>query len=385
MEEGKFDINTFKWNKTQLGLRRKKLFQEWTKQKHLFLENEIKYCLAPPINPTFDFGSNSPMKKLILIIVLQFIDSSSWSFRKKAMVGKYVTFDAMNEEEFRNKIRSSIQVKELSEKDLESNIETLINKLEQMRKRKKRKNMEEAEQFVASQVSMDESSQQSNISEEKSNNDELEEEEEEEEEELELSQDSDVLVDILDGTEREKDALIYNKDREYEFLVANDDEKDNLKKLLTEANNKQIDWSKIIQLEDDEMDDAQEVQNNDDYFKQKTVIRRDIWASANYKLFKWTTIEGEEYRCFTPAKSIPNIVEEINTFIKEWGIWSKAFDADNKAQLEEYQKQKKKHDADNARRPKRKYKWVPKNIETDMFYAINWTSDFGMVFFFLII
>ena len=344
--------------------------------KQTFLKNEIKYCFSPPINPTFDFGSNSPMKKLILVIVLQYIDSSSWSLRKKVMVGKYVTFDAMNEEEFRNKIRSSVQVQHLTQEDLESNIEKLINKLEQIRKKRRKKSMEPD----SPNISLKKNSNNEQMSQEKSDNEEQEEKRTdiENEEYVELSQESDILVDIYDGTEPACADTVYNIDRNYKFVVEAD-EQTNLKRLLEESSNKNIEWDKLIELPDDEIDNSQELQNDDEYYKKKLVIRSDIWNAANYKLFKWTTIQGDEYRCFTSSKTIPNVIEEVNTFVKEWGIYSKAFDEDNEDVLAEYDTQKKKHDIDNAKRPKRKYKWKAKNLNTDMFYAINWTSDFGMI------
>ena len=374
-------------------------------------------------------------------MVLQYVDSSSFGWRKKVMVCGYYSFDVMNERDFRQMLMNSEQAADLSPKELSQKIEKLIETLDAKYNNKKSKKKTKKNQSLSqplpsssqkellSQLSgtVDtEETQDMNLDNEDGNDNEDDDEDDDDEDNIQNNgqidednkKDSDcemkdnnnhnhnhnnqssqyhnsqnrALLEIINA-----DVLNENSEKDLErlkrkkkFVTTKETDwyqPDDITMMGTdvhklykesEENLENHKWHHAIIEKDEELDD---IDLDEGYFQYKIVNNKsDLWRSKNYHMYQWTKTDGTKYRVFMQGKTTPNISAVINKYVRDWKILSQAWDAANKDQLNEYNIQKTAHDAANKRRKVNPWYWKPKLSKPfKRFWSINWTTDFGMI------
>jgi len=352
--------------------------------------------------------------------MIQYVDSSSFGWRKKAIVAGYHSFDVMNEREFRQMLCESKAAEGLSHKQLNDNIKVLIKTLNKNYKKSKKKKQNGDNNNH--NIRLSQSQSQSQTIEETNENGQIEDEDDDDDDDTENDMDDDHdfqmnnNMDNEDGSnnnnmhndrgpimtyldaENNKDMYDGNISQQYEFEMK-ENMKDSIKKNISnyawkvpedvgvdlekeykqrDKRSHEVKWNKVVDDSDDgEIDDFG---IDDGYFRYKIVHRRtDLWRKGNYHMYHWTKSDGTKYKVFMSGKTAPNIARVLNDYVREWKLLSQAWDAANAVQLKEYNIQKDTHDARNKDKLVRKYEWKPKlSQQFDSFWSVNWTTDFGM-------
>ena len=403
MKEDIFDTKTFKFIKPSLNKARKAISNKWSQFKKELIADEIEYCLAPAINPITDIGCNSPMKKLVLLLVLQYVDSNSFGWRKKVIVCGYYSFDVMNEAEFRKMLIDSKQAEGLSEQELNCNIEKYINNANKNNDKNLELSQDDNNHNRSSPILSQSQSQSQTVEPMMEDGDDDAEDGDEDENKSGEHKDNDGDIEIDTNQTNifnviNADSMQDKQSPEYQAKKKQfDDHNDkydweqpadiglqhNIEQSLQNIENNIMNhkYDNFISEPDEEIDD--DINIDDGYFKYKIVHRKsDLWRTANYHMYQWTKADGSKYRVFMKGKSTPNIIEVINKFVSEWRILSQAWDADNVESIKEYNIQKRKFDEANKKRLIVKWKWKPQlQTEFKTYWNINWTTDFGMFCF----
>ena len=381
---------------------------EWEQEKKDLIERETKFCLAPAINPICDLGSNGPMKTIIFLGAIQYVDSTSFGWRKKVIVGKYQSFPAFDERGFREELRKyDLQ---LSNDEFELEIESLIQKLER-KYYAANKIPKSAQPVLSNNISLSQSSNVEGNNNNANNNQQGENkngDDNDNDDDAEMHDNENIDNDELLSQEIEEPFIAISDANQFEQhhdrseqAAQNKETQDFLNQIrqyqhkepsqiniwgrqIESAEQKAKEISQDLSIyrntiqnfdEDDNIDD----EDDDDFGRidpPRVVRKIDIWRDKNYQMYVWKRNDGSQYRVFTQNKTQFTLASIIQQFIGNWKILCEAWTKQNEKKLVEYERAKAKHDKANKKRIKKRT-WKPV-LEFDNYWSTYWTTDFGM-------